>query len=378
MSENHYDVIVLGVGGMGAATVFELARRGRRVLGLEQFDLGHDRGSSHGLTRVIRKAYYEHPNYVPLLRRAYERWYDLEQRQGRHLFTECGVLSIGLPGGELVPGVRKAAAEHRLSVEELPAAELRRRYPQFRLGDEFSGILERDAGFLYVEHCVVAFVEEAQRLGAELRPNETVLSWEAADNRVTVRSDGGTYTAERLVVTAGSWAGRMLADLGLPLTVRRQVLLWFATEDAGRFRRDVFPVYMCELADGFYYGFPVLDGNGHKVARHDRGTPVADPTNVDRTVTPEDEAEVRQFLQPHLPGANGAMRYSRVCMYTMTPDAHFIIDVHPRHPNVAVAAGFSGHGFKFAPVIGEVLADLAEKGRTEWPIEMFRIGRFQR
>lgn len=376
MSDSTYDVIVLGVGGMGAATAFELARRGRRVLGLEQFDLGHDRGSSHGLTRVIRKAYYEHPNYVPLLRRAYERWYDLEQRQGRHLFTECGVLSIGRPEGELVPGVLRVATEHRLPVEELSAADLRQRYPQFRFSDEYRGVLERDAGLLQVEHCVFAYAEEAIRLGAVLRPNEAVLSWEADEGGVTVRTDGGTYRANRLVVTAGAWAGRMLADLGLPLTVLRKPLLWYGTANDSHFRRDVFPVYMAETRAGFYYGFPVLDGGGHKLARHDGGLVVADPTTVDRSILPADEDDCRRFLAEHLPEVNGPLRYSRVCLYTMTPDAHFVIDLHPKHQNVAVAAGFSGHGFKFSSVVGEVLADLVEHGRTEWPIGMFSIGRF--
>jgi sarcosine oxidase len=376
MNSGAYDVIILGIGGMGAATAFELARRGRRVLGLEQFDLGHDRGSSHGQTRIIRKAYYEHPNYVPLLRRAYQHWYDLEQRQGRHLFTECGCLSIGRLDGELVNGVRRSAAEHGLAVENLSADELRRRYPALRFGDEYAGVLERDAGFLYVEHCVVAHVEEAIRLGAELRPNEPVRSWEAMAGGVTVRTEGGTYTAERLIVTAGSWAGRMLADLGLPLTVRRKVLLWYATSDDRLFRRDVFPIYLAELPEGFYYGFPVIDGIGHKVARHDGGAVVPDPSQVDRTVTPADEEDCRQFLARHLPAAAGPLRHSRVCLYTLTPDHHFIIDRHPRHANVVIAAGFSGHGFKFTPAVGEILADLAEHGRTDLPIDMFRLGRF--
>lgn len=372
----NYDVIVLGIGGMGAAAAFELARRGRRVLGLEQFDLGHDRGSSHGQNRVIRKAYFEHPNYVPLLHRAYQRWYDLEQRQGRHLFTECGCLSIGKPGGELISGVSRSAREHGLAVEELSADDLRRRYPPFRFGDEYVGVLEREAGFLYVEHCVVAHVEEAIRLGAEMRPNEVVRSWKVSESDVIVRTDGGTYTAARLIITAGAWAGQMLASLGLPLTVRRKVLLWYGTADDRQFRRDVFPIYMSETPEGFYYGFPVLDGNGHKVARHDGGDGVPDPSTVNRTVTPADEGDCRQFLNRYLPAVNGNLRLSRVCLYTLTPDQHFVIDLHPEHRNVSVAAGFSGHGFKFASVVGEILADLAEKEQTDLPLEMFRINRF--
>lgn len=377
MAHGTYDVIVLGIGGMGSAAAFELARRGRRVLGLEQYSLGHDRGSSHGQTRIIRKAYFEHPNYVPLLRRAYQRWYDLEQLQGRRLFTECGCLNIGTPDGVLVSGVRRAAAEHNLAVENLSAAEMRSRFPAFRFDDETVGVLEREAGFLAVEDCVVGYAEEARNLGAELRPNTPVLSWKLDGNTVIVRTEGQDFAAARLVVTAGSWATRMLSDLGLPLEVRRKVLLWFGTSDPGQFRRDVFPVYLTEQPEGTYYGFPVLDANGHKIARHDGGQVVTDPAAVDRTIHPEDETDCRNFLNQHLPGVDGPSRYGRVCLYTMTPDEHFVIGIHPVHPQVAVAAGFSGHGFKFASVVGEILADLADKGKTELPIDMFRITRFK-
>ena len=373
-----YDVIVLGVGGMGSAAAFELARRGRRVLGLEQFPLAHDRGSSHGLTRIIRKAYFEHPGYVPLLRRAYERWYDLEQRQGRRLFVECGCLSLGRPETELVAGVRRAAREHNLPVEEFSAADLRRRFPAFRFGEDCVGVLERDAGFLMVEDCVTAHAEEARRLGADLRAGDVVQSWDASGSGVVVHTEGGNFAADRLVITAGAWASRALADLGLPLTVRRKVLCWHATSDDSLFRRDRFPVYMAEVPEGFFYGFPVIDGNGHKLARHDGGAEVGDPSTLDRTLSPADQAECRPFLDRYLPAASGPLRFGRVCMYTMTPDQHFAIGLHPHHPQVAIAAGFSGHGFKFSSAVGEILADLAEKGSTPLPIEMFRLGRFGR
>lgn len=371
-----HDIIILGLGAMGSAAAFELARRGRRVLGLEQFPLVHDRGSSHGSTRVIRKAYFEHPDYVPLLQRAYERWYDLEQRVGKHLFTECGCLSLGTPDSELIAGVRRAAAEHRLPVEDLTHAELGKRFPVFHFPADHVGVLERDAGFLYVEDCVRAHLDAARGLGAELHESESVLSWTATAAGVTVTTARGTYSAAKLVIAAGAWAAATLAALGLPLTVRRKLLFWLQTQNDAALRRDVFPVYMAETPGGFFYGFPVVDGNGHKLARHDGGDIVADPAAVERAVAPGEEADCRAFVQAHLPTANGPVRAAKVCLYTLTPDQHFILDVHPQHANVAVAAGFSGHGFKFASAVGEVLADLAEQGRSRLPIGMFGLGRF--
>ncbi len=374
----HYDVIVIGVGGMGAAAAAELAGRGRRVLGLEQFDLVHDRGSSHGHTRIIRKAYFEHPDYVPLLHRAYERWYELEEQQGRHLFTECGCLNIGRPDGELIAGVRRSSAEHRLDVEQLDPAELRRRFPAFTFGNEYHGMLERDAGFLYVEDCVQAYVDQARLHGAELHAQEPAVRWEASAHGVLVQTERQTYTADRLVITAGAWAARILDALSLPLEVVRKALLWIAPADSSPFRRQRFPVYLTETPEGIYYGFPVLDEHGLKVARHDGGELVADPSSVNRQLADADVNDCRQFLQAHIPLVNGPLRQSKVCLYTLTPDRHFIIDRHPHHPNVVLAAGFSGHGFKFASVVGEILADLTENGRTRLPIEMFRLGRFAR
>lgn len=370
-----YDAIVLGLGGMGSAAAAALARRGWRVLGLEQFDLVHDRGSSHGHTRVIRKAYFEHPDYVPLLHRAYVGWHDLEQRVGRHLFTSCGCLCIGAADGELVAGVRRAAREHGLAIEDLTAEELRRRFPPFAFGDEYVGVHEPDAGFLHVEECVRACQDDARRHGADLRAREPALTWEATDKGVAVRTARGEYAADRLVLAAGPWAGRLLGECGAPLTVMRQASLWFGTRDDRLFRRDLFPIYLADLPQGVFYGLPVIDARGHKAARHYGAPELSGPDGIDRTMTDADEGPVRQFLRAHLPAADGPLRDGSVCIYTLTPDRHFVIDLHPQHPNVAVAAGFSGHGFKFAVVVGEVLADLAENGRTDAPISMFRFER---
>jgi sarcosine oxidase len=376
MTQPAFDVIVIGAGGMGSAAAFELARRGRSVLALEQFPLVHDRGSSHGHTRIIRRAYYEHPAYVPLVRRAFERWYDLEQRTGRHLLTECGCLSIGAPDGEVVTGVLASAREHSLDVELFNAAALRARFPQFEVSREFCGVLEHDAGFLYVEDCVRAHLDEARQHGAVIQADETVTEWTSDGRSATVTTTKDTYRAAALVLTAGPWAGRLLASHGAPLRVMRQTMLWFGTADDARFRRDVFPIFLADVPGGPFYGLPVIDGRGLKVARHYGSPELLNPDEIDRALHPSDELPVRDFLNSYLPQANGPLRFGQVCTYTLTPDRHFVIDLHPEYANVAVAAGFSGHGFKFSSAVGEILADLTESRRTDWPVEMFRFGRF--
>lgn len=375
MLHGNYDVIVLGVGGMGAAAAYELARRGRRVLGLEQFTLGHDRGSSHGRMRAIRRAYFEHPDYVPLARRAYERWYDLEQVSGRRLLTECPMLYVGPRDGKLVSGVRTAASQHALPLTDLGAEGLRRTYPQFRFDDAADAVLEPGAGFLRVEDCVLAYAQAAQLLRADIRENEPVVGWETSGAGVVVHTQRHRFAAQRLVVTAGPWAGRLLHGLKIPLTVMRQVQAWFAVPDPSRLRRDLFPIYVADTTRGVFYGMPVVDDLGHKCARHYGGAVTDDVGKLDRTVSAADEADIRAFLAAHLPVGDGPLRRAGVCPYTMTPDTDFVIDVHPEHPAVSLAAGFSGHGFKFASVVGEILADLAEDGRTDLPVRRFSATR---
>jgi sarcosine oxidase len=376
MSES-YDVIVLGVGGMGSAACFELAKRGYRVLGLEQFPLVHARGSSHGHTRIIRTAYYEHPAYVPLVRRAFEKWYDLEQLTGRHLLTECRCLNVGPTGSELVDGVRASVREHGLAAEDLTGEAIGRRFPAFHFPGAFVGILESNAGFLLVEDCVLAHIEAAISFGAAMRAEEEVRDWKPAGAGVEVTTDKATYRAAKLIITAGAWATRLLADIGVPLAVMRQTLLWF--DVAGRaaaFRRDDFPIFIADVPGGPFYGLPAIDRYGVKVARHYGAPELPNPDGVDWKVTEDDVAAMRPLIDTYLPGL-GALTKGQVCMYTITPDRHFVIDLHPRWPQVSVACGFSGHGFKFAPVVGEILADLAERGSTRYEIGFLGATRFQ-
>jgi sarcosine oxidase len=372
---NTCDVIVIGLGGMGSAAACELARRGARVLGLEQFSLGHDQGSSHGQTRIIRQAYHEHPDYVPLVQRAYQGWYGLEQRLGVHLLTSCPCLTIGTPSCELIAGVRRSAAEHRLPIDELSSGDLARRYPVFRFDDASVGVVEHTAGFLFVDRCVQALLDEARRRGAVLQEREPVLGWQTAAGGVTVRTTVGEYHSSKLVLTAGPWAARLLGRCGDSLRVMRQVVVWLGSSDESLFRRDRFPIFLTDTEEGTFYGLPAIDGRGVKIARHYGAEELPGPETVDRTISAGDEEAVRAFARAHLPAADGPCNSASVCLYTLSPDRHFVIDQHPESARVVFAAGFSGHGFKFAPVVGEVLADLAERGRTDWPIGLFRLGR---
>jgi monomeric sarcosine oxidase len=372
----HYDAIVLGTGGIGSAALYELARRGRRVLGIDRFDPPHDRGSSHGESRVIRQAYFEHPDYVPLAIESYGLWRDLERRTGRRLLFESGLLEIGPKDGAVVPGVLRAAAEHQLRVEPLTSADVERRWPGIRVEAGLAAVLEPSGGYLLVEDCVRAHLEAAAAEGAELWSETEVLEWTADENGAHVTTKKGELSADYLIITAGSWAGRLLSGLNLKLVVRRKSLFWFEAEGKTYAAGAGFPVFLFELSDGVFYGFPKLDGRGLKVAEHTGGKEINDPLSVDRSIDAMEQKSLESFLAAHLPGVRPLVTGHAVCLYTMSPDEHFIVDRHPNYPNVAFAAGLSGHGFKFAPVLGRALADLALAGETRLPIEFLSLRRF--
>ncbi len=354
----HYEAIVLGVGGVGSAALFHLARAGRKVLGLDRFAPGHDRGSSHGETRIIRLAYFEGAGYVPLLRRAYDLWAELEELAGEELYREVGLLEVGPPDGVVVPGVLRSAAEHGLEVEALDAAAVKERFGgAFALPEGAAAAFERRAGYLRVEACVAAHVLLARARGAELRVGEAVTGWRPDGEGVVVTTEAAEYAADRLVITAGAWAGQVLADLGLPLQGVRKPLLWFAADDPRYAADRGCPGYFYETPQGHFYGFPAVDG-ALKVAEHSGGEPVEDPLQVDRALRPSDEAPVAAFVRAHLPGVSERRLRHAVCLYTRTPDEHFVVDRHPRHPQVAFVAGLSGHGFKMASALGEAIAAL--------------------
>lgn len=370
-----YDVIVLGVGGFGSSALYHCARRDLKVLGLEQFGIAHDRGSSHGETRIIRKAYFEHPNYVPLLIRSYELWRELEAESNESLMHLCGLLLAGPPDGEAVAGARLSAKLHRLNLEDFTAREAAGRFRGFQFREEFEAVYEPEAGFLDVEDCVRAHIERAISAGAELRTEQTVVEWSSDGRSVRVRTDREEFTAAKLIVTAGAWAGRILSDLQIPLEVVRKPLFWHEVTTDDYNLDGGAPAYLYELSSGIFYGFPSIDGRILKVAEHSGGAAVADPLQLDRNVSEADVAPIRNFLRETLPGVKPDPVKHAVCMYTLTPDRHFIVDRHPEFGNVAIGAGFSGHGFKFTSALGEALADLAIDGRSKLPIEFLSLNR---
>lgn len=375
-----FDVIIVGLGAMGSAAACHLASRGKSVLGLERYTSPHDLGSSHGNSRIIRQAYYEDPAYVPLVLRAYDLWRRLERETGRELLYVTGGLFIGPPDGELVEGSARSAREYGLPHEVLDAGQLRRYFPVLTPNGTEAALLEKEAGFLLPEECIVCHLERAGALGAELRFEDPVLDWEESGDHVRVRSAAGEdYEAGHLVVTAGPWASGLLADSNIPLQVQRQVFYWFDPVGGTRpFEPDRFPVWLWETADGTVgYGFPAHEGprGGAKVGFHHGGQDCT-PETIDREVHDEEIARIRRFLVGHVPALDGVLLRAKTCMYTNTPDKHFVVSRYPGSKNVTVACGFSGHGFKFASVMGEILADLATEGETRHPIGLFSPARF--
>jgi sarcosine oxidase len=372
--KTHYDCIVIGTGGVGSAALYYLAQRGTLVLGLDRFQPGHDRGSSHGDTRVIRMAYFEHPHYVPLLRRAYELWNQLSVTCQQQLYHEVGLLEVGDPNGEVVPGVLKSAQEHNLKIDTFTAREVTHRYPGFTMPESMMAVFEQQAGYLTVEACVLAYANEAKKLGAELHNDETVVNWKAHGNGVTVTTTHGTYEAARLIITPGAWASDLLVDIGIPFTVRRKSLFWYEAPPVYQSAQGC-PVFLYETPAGIFYGYPQVDTWGLKVAEHTGGQAVSDPLTVDRNINDHDREAVETFLSQYLPGVSRTLRKHVVCLYTMSPDSHFIVDHHPLYSQVAFVAGLSGHGFKFASVLGKILADLTLDGQTSLPIDFLRCKR---
>lgn len=377
-----YDVIVLGLGAMGSAALYHLAKRGLNALGIEQFAIPHELGSSHGLTRIIRLAYYEDPSYVPLLRRAYELWADLEREFGQQLFFQTGSIDMGPAECEVFKGSLRSCIENDLAHEVLDSAELTARFPAYRLPAETMALYQPQGGLLVPELCVAAHVDLAARHGATAHTGERVLGWDILpDERVTVRTDAAEYSSEKLVICGGAWAPKLAPVLSGKTVPERQVLIWLKPKRPRLFEPACFPVWNCQVQEGRFYGFPEFnpagDAPGMKLGRWHHRDEVCDPDTLDRAVYAEDEALLRGFAERYFPEGAGDTLKMAVCMFTNTRDEHFVLDTLPEAPQVVLAAGFSGHGFKLASVIGEVMADLAQRGETRHDVSLHRLARLE-
>jgi sarcosine oxidase len=378
LSHKTYDVIVAGLGAMGSATVAQLALKGKRVLGLDRWAPGHPFGSSHGDSRIIREMYFEHPMYVPLLQRAYELWAELEARVDEKLLNLHGGLMIGHENGMLVTGTLRSAREHRLKHEILTPAEVKQRYPAFDLESHLVAVVDPRAGWLDPEQCNAAHLKVAAQNGADLRFEEPVIAWTADDDGVSVTTSHASYTAGHLVLAVGARAGVLLEDLGLPLEIERQVVFWMQPKQEAEYDRSIFPIWAYEYKPGFIaYGFPNLP-LGVKASGMHSGVVYDFADDVDRSIH-EDEAEaLKNAIRPVLPGlAASPVRGATTCLFTNTPDHDFLIDFHPDYPRVLISSACSGHGFKFASVVGEIQADLVANGRSRFELSPFVLSRFR-
>ena len=372
-----YDAIVLGVGGMGSASLYHLARRGLRVLGLEQYDIPNEMGSSHGVTRIIRRAYYEDPSYVPLLSRSYQLWRELEAVSGESLLVTTGSIDAGPEGSQVFEGSRHSCQLHNLPYEVLESRDVTSRFPGYRLPADSLAVLQPDGGFLLSERCIVAHVEGALEQGAEVHGREQALGWEPTGEGVEVRTNKGRYRSRKLVVCAGAWTGKLLPQLSFLAVPERQVLAWIQPSRPELFQPNTFPVFNILVEEGKYYGFPAYGIPGFKVGRFHHLQQQADPDTMDREARAEDEEVLRSFTSRYFPDAAGPTLSLKTCIFTNSPDEHFILDFHPEYPQVAIAAGFSGHGFKFCSVVGEIMADFVEHGGTAHNLDLLRLSRFK-
>nr|WP_263323526.1 N-methyl-L-tryptophan oxidase [Neobacillus sp. Marseille-Q6967] len=375
----HYDVIVIGAGSMGMAAGYFLAKSGKRTLLLDSFNPPHNKGSHHGDTRIIRYAYGEGEEYVPLVLKAQELWNDLEKVSGKQLFLQTGVLNVGSEQTDFIQNIISSSKTYSLPLEVMGASEVNKRWPGISLPDEYIGCFEPTSGVLKPEECISAYRELAEMHGASILTNSKVKEISVQQNLVTIKTAEQTLTSDGLIVSAGAWSGSLLSMLGLelPLNPVRKTFAWFDANES-LYNHHRFPAFAFETAEGLYYGFPSIDGSGLKVGRHDGGENI----NPDEDILgfgelEGDEADLKQFLNQYMPHTQ-QLKYGKTCIYTLTPDEDFIIDVHPSYSNVAIASGFSGHGFKFSSVVGLILSELIITGKTEHDVSPFSMNRFEK
>jgi sarcosine oxidase len=376
MANKTCDVIVIGCGGFGSSAMFHLARRGLKVVGIDRFHPPHAQGSSHGETRLIRKAYFEHPNYVPLLHRAWDLWDELSDVAQESLIEQRDLLMSGPAGSEVIEGARASAKLHHLPLENLTQAEATRRYPMFCLPEDHHVTVESTAGYLWSERCVNAHIQQAMALGAVLQTGEVVLSVTGNPSGIEVKTDKANYSAAAAVMTCGAWTGPLMLDYLRHITILRKTLFWYSIEEPMWTQPAAAPMFLLDLPEGQFYGPSSVDGRTVKIGLHSGGEPVADASTLVRSILPEDEPPTSYFVANRLRGISTKSCRSAVCMYSMTPDGHFLFDKQSDMPLV-IGAGFSGHGFKFTSVLGEVAADLIQYGRSSLNIDFLSVDRFR-
>ncbi|WP_272945295.1 N-methyl-L-tryptophan oxidase [Paenibacillus gorillae] len=372
-----YDVIVVGAGSMGMSAGYHLASRGARTLLIDAFDPPHSNGSHHGEPRLIRHAYSGGAIYTELALRSHELWNELEDASGEKLLVQSGVINMASPGVYSLEDKRDSSAAFKVEVEYLDADEIQKRWPGIQLPEHYQGLYEPNAGYLFSERCVAAYRKQALAAGAELLVNTIIRHIEADGEGVAVHTPGGIIRAGKVIVSAGAWFKTLEPFITLPIRPVRKTVGWFESAEP-LFNESVFPGFTLGTENGGYYGFPSIGGAGVKIGRHDTGVPWLPGEDVKPFGSyPEDEGDIRQALETFMPQAAGKLLRGAVCKYEFTPDEDFIIDVHPEQPNVWLAGGFSGHGFKFSSAVGELLADLAWDGSTKRDIGLFSLARFQ-
>ncbi|WP_042221988.1 N-methyl-L-tryptophan oxidase [Oceanobacillus manasiensis] len=374
----NYDVIIIGAGSMGMAAGYYLSKSGKRTLLLDSFNPPHNKGSHHGDTRIIRYAYGEGEEYVPFILKAHELWNDLEKASGKQLFTQTGVLNVGKEESAFIQNIISSAKSYSLPLDVMDASAVHDRWSSITLPDDFIGCFEPTSGVLKSEEIIKAYRELAELNSATILTNSRVKDISIRDDSVTIKTDEQTYYSDKLVITAGAWSGDLLSmvDLDLPLTAVRKTFAWFDANETF-YNHNNFPAFAFDTVQGTYYGFPSIEGSGLKVGRHDGGNPIRpDDSLVDFGEMAEDEGDLARFLTQYIPNIS-QLKYGKTCMYTHTPDDKFIIDLHPKYSNVAIAAGFSGHGFKFSSAVGQALSNLIISGKNDVDISQFSINRFR-
>ncbi len=375
-----YDTIVIGAGAMGSAAAYYLSKQGQKVLLLEQFELDHKNGSSYGFSRIIRYS-YDYPEYVALAKDTYPLWFALEDELQDTLVIKTGGIDFGPPDDEMLQNTIKSVKGSNLEHELLSIDEAHQRFPQFKFRDDFQVLYQPDSGLVMASKAVLSHIKLAQKRGTTVKDNTPVQSINILSDSVEIKTESDTYSAGRLVVTAGSWAKSLLAQTGidLPLTPLRCQLNFMMPDNLNQYDAANCPVWIAHVS-GLYpesiYGLPSHSGSGFKIAFHG-GAPVNHPSEIDYTPDADNIENLRKFMQAHIPQvANAPVRESRICLYTITPDEDFIIDTHPNHSHVVIGAGFSGHGFKFSTIIGKMLSDIVLEGETPHEDTRFKISRF--